>query len=632
MDGLHVEDLLNLKNAGELQANDHIAVLVSAQPNLDDPSKYNWQVYRQTADDASPVSLLTSETHPGTVLTDDDQLYYSTVNHQKNRSTLRRVDLSTKAVTWSATLDHHELTVQERLSDGRFLLTGKLHFKSPHDQPWHEVSEVPFWSNDEGPVDSSRHHLWAYDQKSQQLVDLLPKNFDCSYYWYQKGRLFLTGVEYQDSRPFKDGLYEYQFASQKLVELVAPGQYRIDAVANLNDHLYLLASDGQEYGMGQNPNFYQLTDDGLHLVKTLDQNLGNIVVSDQMVVGGNSDLVHDDQFYFYSTVVDHNEFYRFDGQQVTKVFTYPGALNSFAFRGSDLLFTAANSDGPQQLYRWHDGDFEQLSQFNQFLKKRQVAPLHQVNYQDSTGRPAHGWVLFPTNYQAGKKYPGILEVHGGPRGTYGLNFFHEMQVLANQGYFVFLTNVHGSEGQGDEYADLRGRYGTVDYQDLMTFVDAVCQQFADVDSDRLGVTGGSYGGFMTNWVVGHTNRFKAAVSERSIANWSSMMISDIGPEFVTDQMAASLEQTGGMDRFWQHSPLRYVSHVETPILFLHSDHDFRCPIPEGYQMFQALKLLGKTTRMVVFHGSNHDLSRNGRPDQRMKRVTEVVNWFNHYLK
>ncbi len=207
-----------------------------------------------------------------------------------------------------------------------------------------------------------------------------------------------------------------------------------------------------------------------------------------------------------------------------------------------------------------------------------------------------------------------------------------MQVLANAGYFVFLTNLHGSEGQGDEYADLRGRYGQVDYDDLMTFVDAVLQQYPDVDPERLGVTGGSYGGFMTNWVVGHTHRFKAAVSERSIATWSSMMISDIGPEFVTDQMATSLTQADGMKAFWHHSPLAYVNNMQTPTLFLHSDHDFRCPIPEGYQMFQALKLKGVPTRMVVFHGSNHDLSRDGRPDQRAKRLNEVLAWFNHYLK
>lgn len=630
MDGLHVEDLLNLTNAGELQANDQTAVFVTAQPNADDQSKYRWQVYRQTATE-KPVVLLTTDSHPGLALA-SHSLYCSTVDSKHNLTRLRLVDLASGATTQSAVLTDHQLTVTHQLTNGKLLLFGKLHFHESKNEPWHDVNEVPFWSNDEGQVDSTRHHLWTYDPQTQQLQDLLPKDFDCSDYWYQDGRLFLTGVSYQASRPFQDGLYEYQFNNQQLFELVPPEQYRVDTVALLDQQLYVLAADGQEYGMGQNPNFYQVGANGLTLVQELDQNLGNIVVSDQMVVGGNTDLVHHNVLYFYSTVVDHNEFYRFDGKRVTRVFSYPGALNSFAFRGDDLLLTASNQDGPQQLYRWHDHDFEQQTTFNAFLDQRHVAHLHQVDYQDSTGRDAHGWVLFPTNYEEGHRYPGVLEVHGGPRGTYGLNFFHEMQVLANNGYFVFLTNVHGSEGQGDEYADLRGRYGTVDYDDLMAFTDAVCQQFQAVDPDRLGVTGGSYGGFMTNWVVGHTHRFKAAVSERSIATWSSMMISDIGPEFVTDQMANSLDHPQGMDHFWKHSPLRYASNVETPTLFLHSDHDFRCPIPEGYQMFQALKLRGVTTHMVVFHGANHDLSRNGRPDQRMKRVSEVVNWFNQYLK
>ncbi|WP_323081824.1 S9 family peptidase [Limosilactobacillus reuteri] len=631
MAGVTTHDLLNLSNTGALQANEQYAVMLTAQPEASDHRLYQWNLQYQTGHQ-SPRTLVTVNQRPGFALGKNDLLYYSTVDKQKNLTTVHEVNLKNCYETNAWRITDHQLVVNQQLANGELLLAGKHKLVKGLQEGWHDVNEVPYWSNDEGMVNETRHHLWTFNHHESELFDLVPETFDVNDFWYQDDRLFLTGVAYRDQRPFQDGLYEYRFSDHQLTKLVAPHQYRFDAVALLNNQLFTLASDGNNYGMGQNPNFYRYHDKQLDLIKESDVNIGNIVVNDVNVVGGNTTTVHNDQFYFYSTIQDHNELYRFDGTDVTKVFTWKGALNSFTFRQNELLFTAVTSQQPQQLYCFNDKTFTQLSHFNRFLEDREVVPLHELVYQDSTGRPAKGWLLYPVGYQSGQKYPAVLEVHGGPRAAYGLSFFHEMQVLANAGYFVFFTNIHGSEGQGDEYADLRGKYGQVDYNDLMSFTDAVLQNTPDVDEERLGITGGSYGGFMTNWVVGHTNHFKAAVSERSIANWSSMMISDIGPEFVTDQMDDTLTADQGMDHYWFHSPLRYVQNVKTPTLFLHSDHDYRCPIPEGYQMFQALKLQNVPTRMVVFHGSNHDLSRTGRPDQRMHRLKEVVSWFNQYLK
>lgn len=632
MDGLTVNDLYNLTNTGNVRAQNGVQAWVSAQANVHQPDTYSWRVWAQPDGQAAFVVSNTAQ-QPGMALVEDGQLVYSTVDKDKKQTRLYSYDLQAHALQSTVNLAGHQLRVVEYLGENRFLLNGRTPRKEALDaKPWHEVNEVPYWSNDEGVVNATRRHLWLFDGNHQQLTDLLPADFDCMNYWWQDGHLLVNGASYQGVRPFKDGLYEYDFDQQKLVELVAPGKYRVDTVAWLKGQLYVVASNCKVFGMGENPNFYRYSGQTLHLVAKWDHNVGNILVNDMTVVGGRTALVGDDQLYFCSTVVDHTEVHCFDGQHLTLAFSWAGGVNSLAFQDHQLLFAATTATEPQQLYSFHAGDFKQLTAENQFLKQRKVAKMHEVSYNDSTGRECHGWVLYPVNYEKGQQYPGVLEVHGGPRAAYGTSFFHEMQVLANAGYFVFLTNLHGSEGQGDEYADLRGRYGQVDYDDLMTFVDAVLQQYPDVDPERLGVTGGSYGGFMTNWVVGHTHRFKAAVSERSIATWSSMMISDIGPEFVTDQMATSLSQADGMKTFWQHSPLAYMNNVQTPTLFLHSDHDFRCPIPEGYQMFQALKLKDVPTRMVVFHGSNHDLSRDGRPDQRAKRLNEVLTWFNQYLK
>ncbi|HPE67037.1 MAG TPA: prolyl oligopeptidase family serine peptidase, partial [Synergistales bacterium] len=181
------------------------------------------------------------------------------------------------------------------------------------------------------------------------------------------------------------------------------------------------------------------------------------------------------------------------------------------------------------------------------------------------------------------------------------------------------------------FDDIRGKYGTVDYDDLMAFTDWAVEHLPFVDKDRLGVTGGSYGGYMTNWIIGHTDRFKAAASQRSISNWISKMgISDIGYYFVPDQQAADI--WSDHEKLWFHSPLKYADRAKTPTLFIHSEEDHRCELTQGLQMFTALKLHGVETNICVFKGENHELSRSGRPRPRLTRLRKMTEWFDRFLK
>ena len=206
-----------------------------------------------------------------------------------------------------------------------------------------------------------------------------------------------------------------------------------------------------------------------------------------------------------------------------------------------------------------------------------------------------------------------------------------MQGCANVGYFVFVRNPRGGDGRGNEFADIRGRYGKEDYSDLMKFTDVVLKKYPQIDVNKVGVTGGSYGGFMTNWIIGHTDRFAAAASQRSISNWISMAyISDIGYYFAEDQVAST--PWTDMDLMWEQSPLKYADKVKTPTLFIHSDEDYRCPIAEGWQMFSALKYHGVEARLCMFKGENHELSRGGKPLHRQRRLDEITDWFEKYLK
>lgn len=164
----------------------------------------------------------------------------------------------------------------------------------------------------------------------------------------------------------------------------------------------------------------------------------------------------------------------------------------------------------------------------------------------------------------------------------------------------------------------------------MDFTDLILEKYPAIDSEKLGVMGGSYGGFMTNWIIGHTQRFAAACSQRSISNWVSKFgITDIGYYFNSDQQQATPWEN--FDHFWEVSPLKHAPNAKTPTLFIHSDEDYRCHYSCAMQMHTALKLHGVTSRLVLFHGENHELSRSGKPKERIRRLKEIENWFDKYL-
>ncbi|MEK4361938.1 S9 family peptidase [Paenibacillus sp. FSL M8-0212] len=252
-------------------------------------------------------------------------------------------------------------------------------------------------------------------------------------------------------------------------------------------------------------------------------------------------------------------------------------------------------------------------------------------FNSSDGLRLQGWIMKPHGMVDGVKIPTILEIHGGPHMMYGFTFMHEFQILAAQGYAVVYINPRGGLGYGQQFVDAcRGDYGGGDYRDLMESVDYVLSQYAFIDESRLGVTGGSYGGFMTNWIVGHTDRFKAAVTQRSISNWLSFYgVSDIGYFFTEDQIGGNAWDD--TEKLWKHSPLAYVGNVSTPLLILHGEQDLRCPIEQAEQLYIALKRRKQTTRLVRFPGANHELSRGGHPHLRVRRLEHIAGWFNEYL-
>lgn len=265
------------------------------------------------------------------------------------------------------------------------------------------------------------------------------------------------------------------------------------------------------------------------------------------------------------------------------------------------------------------------------LRTLALSRPERFQYERPDGFVVEGWVLRPLSAAAGTPCPAVLKIHGGPHAAYGNAFFHEFQLLAAEGYGVIYMNPRGSQGYGQAFtAATRHDWGGQDYADLMGGLDHVLAASPWIDAARLAVSGGSYGGFMTNWVVGHSRRFRAAVTDRSISNaYSQWGTSDLA------YMKGFWEYPGEpweCPQFYlERSPITYVREIRTPLLIIHSENDFRCPMEQAEQLFVALKKQGTPTMLIRFPNESHDLSRSGQPRHRMERLRHMLTWFRTYL-
>jgi dipeptidyl aminopeptidase/acylaminoacyl peptidase len=324
-----------------------------------------------------------------------------------------------------------------------------------------------------------------------------------------------------------------------------------------------------------------------------------------------------------------------DGNNFTSIAGTQGVVGSYSFDTdqNQLAYFMGKIGDPGQIYYQEAGSIKekQITKINEKLfSKIDFGSMEEVWIKGPDQNDLQGWILKPPDFDPDEKYPSILEIHGGPLTQYGEFFMHEFYFLAAAGYVVHFCNPRGGRGYGEEHAKaIWGGWGDADYRDLMTWTDFIEQQ-PYISKKRMGVTGGSYGGYMTIWIIGHTNRFKAAVTQRCVSNlvsmWGSSDLNWIFQEVLDDKPPFQ-----DLDKYWQHSPIKYIGNAKTPTLVIHSENDLRCPIEQGEQVFVALKTLGVDTEMVRFPGEFHGLSRNGRTDRRVVRLNHILRWFDKYL-
>ncbi len=325
---------------------------------------------------------------------------------------------------------------------------------------------------------------------------------------------------------------------------------------------------------------------------------------------------------------------RVDDEQVTPLTREGRRVGAVArIAGGSFVYAGNDAVSPGELFVGDaDGANErQLTQVNQdWLASVEIATPEPFTVASADGCEVHGWVMKPVGFTEGTKYPMLLQIHGGPFGMYGETFMHEFQLLAARGYVIVYTNPRGSTGYGDDWAHgLHLNWGINDMPDQMAAVDWAIEQ-GFVDENRLGVLGGSYGGFMTNWLIGHTDRFKAACTMRTLSNLYSAYGTD-------DIMFRGTENLFGADPwedssvYWKLSPISYVERMQTPLLIIHSEEDYRCPVGQAEELFTALKVRGQDVELVRFPNESHGLSRTGQPKHRIERLNFITGWFDRHL-
>jgi len=341
--------------------------------------------------------------------------------------------------------------------------------------------------------------------------------------------------------------------------------------------------------------------------------------------------------FFESGVKGETHLFRIDvaKKSIEQVSSGPRAVRNvdFNWRTKSMVYIANDFKHLDDLYvsDLNGKNERKLSNLNEALwKQLKLADVERFSYKSADNWDIDAFFVKPIGFQEGSKYPMILTIHGGPASMYGVDWFHEFQGYAAKGYAVLFTNPRGSVGYGQKFERaIVNEWGGKDYIDIMKGVDAALKRYPWIDADRMGVTGGSYGGYMTNWIVGHTDRFKAAVTLRSVVNFISDEGTRDGAYGHTPDFSGDLFER--FDFYWDRSPLKYAKNVKTPTLILHSDNDFRVPLEQGEQWFRALRHFGVTTEIVMFPRENHNLTRTGEPKHLVESLNWQLYWFDRFV-
>lgn len=514
-----------------------------------------------------------------------------------------------------------------------------------------KITRVFYRLDGYGWYPQDRRHLWEINAKSGKAKQLTnhPVYDEFGSFWSPDGKelgYFSNQSPDPDLQPDRVDLFLLDTTSGNTRKLETPiGPKGNGAFSPDSKWIAYIAQIGEGEGW-RNQNLWLVPVDGSQPAKNLTQKYDLHVNGSTLNDNGPAPLVSpfwsNDIQWIYFQIAKHGKTLlmkiNVNTEELLPVIDVVGVVGKPMFDESqnNLMFLLGQPNALPQIFIRSMGastDLKQISDFNEdWFKKLDLGQLEEVWYKGADDNDLQGWILKPPGFDPKKKYPSILEIHGGPIAQYGNFFMHEFYYLAAKGFVIYFTNPRGGTGYGEEHTKsiYDGKWGTKDYEDLMSWADYI-EKLDYIDPEKMGVTGGSYGGYMTLWIIGHTHRFKAGVAQRVVSNLISMWgSSDFNWSF--QEIFGNQPPYENIEILWENSPLKHMGTAKTPTLIIHSEQDLRCPLEQGQQAFVALKKLGVDTKFVVFPDEPHGLSRAGRTDRRIVRLNEIADWFEKYLK
>lgn len=495
------------------------------------------------------------------------------------------------------------------------------------------LDEYPYCFNGAGFTNHQRNQLFLIDRKSFAVVPVCSQYMDVETFDVSPdaGKILYSGQDYVSFKGKWSQVYCYDVATGKTETVYDGATMQIQRAFWYQGEVIVAGTFAETYGAMENSKFYRCRDNAMTLWIDFDGGLYQSVGSDCRYGHGKAFLNYKGKPYFVSADNSAACLYTIENDQMVKVIGKEGTVDDFTVSDRGILVIGMYDSKLQEIYELTAEGLQCRTTLNDAVLADRFVSKPKRIVMKKQPFDIDGWVIEPIDYDPAKVYPAILDIHGGPKCLYGECFYHEMQVWASMGYLVFFCNPRGGDGKGNAFADLRHNYGGIDYEDLMDYTDYILKLYPNIDQQRVAVTGGSYGGYMTNWIVGHTNRFCCAATQRSISNWvTEVTASDYGIDFAVEQQFDDMYNCA--KELWSYSPLKFANNVKTPLLFIHSFEDYRCPIDQGYQYYTALRCRGVETKMVLFKGENHELSRSGKPKHRLKRLQEITAWIEKYTK
>ncbi|WNF38397.1 S9 family peptidase [Bacillaceae bacterium IKA-2] len=534
-------------------------------------------------------------------------------------------------------------------------ITGELKLTSDKDEEKKEeksdvkvITRLRYKGDGVGIFNDDRKHVYLFDVETKSYTKITEGEHDFSQPRFTPDgkTLFYIGTKEEDKEwGYLPAIWKYDIASKE-ESLFYQGNGYVMSPSLSPDGKWLAVAGhnrGERSQGNANVLLFSLETGKLtNLTEAFDYTVGNLVGVDAKYDTAEFQLIWDSNssnIYFSATVRGDCQLFKvnLEGDVSAPLSPAKAAVSSYDIVSDDqavLVLATPHSTGDlvtQDLNNLNNVDT--LTDWNQDLYNEiHLSALENFDYKSTDGWDIEGWILKPYGYEEGKKYPMILQIHGGPATAFGNGLHHEMQLMASKGYVVLYTNPRGSQGYGHDFVNaVIGDYGGMDYEDIIAGVDYALEKFNYINHDQLFVTGGSYGGYMTNVIVTRTERFKAAVTERSICNWHSFYgTSDIG-FFFTEWQHGHADLWDDVEKLINLSPLHYARNVKTPTLILHSEQDLRCPMEQAEQWYIALKRLGVETKLIRFPDENHDLSRSGKPKHRLERLQHLIGWFDDRL-